>query len=213
MQPEEATEISWTDAELPLKRRNGWLIGIFSLLTVGVYAIYWLYRLQRELPTRKGIDIKGSLWLGMFALFTVVMFGFLIASSYGTWTHWSEPTSVQQGLFLAGLGTAIVFNVWFGFGTERLTDRVQHLATNKPPPIIQAGQKIILLFGVFCEMTVMIFPPAVEVGMFESPGWLLFALEFSGRVGTGCLFAWAISIHMATTKLVVDANESPQSAR
>ena len=53
MQPEEAMEIIWTDAELPLKPRNGWLIGVFSLLTVGVYAIYWLYRLQRELPTRK----------------------------------------------------------------------------------------------------------------------------------------------------------------
>ena len=84
MPPELLNEETWLEAERPAKRRNGWLIAVLSLLTIGIYTIYWLYRLHRELPSRDQKDLSGRVWLGIFAALTVVMFGFLLSSGFGS---------------------------------------------------------------------------------------------------------------------------------
>jgi hypothetical protein len=61
-----SSETRWIDPTRPPRSRNGWLVLLFSLVTIGVYAIAWIYRLQQEHPRRANIDyqpVSGSAFL------------------------------------------------------------------------------------------------------------------------------------------------------
>lgn len=194
--------INWRAAKQPIKRRNGWLILLYSLLSIGFYTIYWLYRCHQELPSRESVDLPGKLWAFTFALITLVLFSFLIASGYGeSWAIWSDATTPQKMMFYSGLGTAVLFNLWFAIGTERLTTRVSLLLSQKPAPLVVRSKKTLLIFGVFCEMLAMILPTMAEAQLISLSESALKTLQVIASLGTGSLFAWCITLHQDMQKL------------
>tara|TARA_A100001037_G_scaffold274717_1_gene272699 strand:- start:323 stop:907 length:585 start_codon:yes stop_codon:yes gene_type:complete len=173
--------------------RNGWLVLALSLLTVGVYTIAWLYRLQQEHPRRPGIDPPAAPWLALFVVFTAGMFATFAVSGYGTWDSWDAATSVQRGWFSAGLAVAVLFNAWFGFGAYRLTERFRTLADAES--LFRRAQPALLTIGVVLEAVAVIAPVTMEVGLVEVPETVEYVIVIAGHIGTGSLLTWAIVLH------------------
>lgn len=166
-----------------------------SLVSVGVYAIAWLTLLQREHPRRTGIDPPAWVWLSTWIGFGVLMFAALIASGFGGWQHWYQADRHQQWLFTAALFVAVLFNVWFGFGCLRLTDRFAALMGERLTPTRGALTRIAVILGLAFEMVAMLIPLLARVQLIDLPDSILVATRVVQNLGTGSLLAWSISIH------------------
>ncbi|WP_026377459.1 hypothetical protein [Aestuariibacter salexigens] len=186
----------------PFRKRNGWLILLFTLLSLGLYALYWLFRLHEELPRRRGIDHTGIMWITLFAFLTFCMLGLMIASGIrGEWQLWHDASTAQQLLFSSGLTAGVALNVLFGRVSERLTDRVQQLLSPTPPPMLGTTKKALLIFGVCCQMLAMLLPLALEVALISLPQSIAASVDIIARLGGGSLLGWCIVLHQDIRKL------------
>ena len=183
-------------------RRNGWLILIWSLLTVGIYTIAWLTLLQREHPRRATIDPPAWLWFCTWLGFGVLMFIALGASGFAKWQHWPAADVGQRWLFAAALFVAVLFNVWFGYGCLRLTDRFAALMGNRLTPARGKLTRVTIIAATAIAMVVMILPLLAQVQVLALPDSVLSALQLMAHFGTGSLLAWSVSIHLQANSLV-----------
>ncbi len=191
----------WLDATRPARRRRGWVVLFVSILTIGVYTIGWLYRLQQEHPRRRGVDPAAGVWLGVFCSLTIVMFAVLGMSGYGQWSDWRDASGPQQWFFLVGLGVALLFNLWFAVSTMKLTTRFQSLLHQPPGAPVPMLQRFLLVAGVVAEAIAVVGPALIEVDLVPVPTTLAVVPDVLGSLGTGSLFAWAIVLHRQANEL------------
>ena len=104
----------------------------------------------------------------------------------------------------------MLFNLWFGLGAMRLTDRFHHLLHREPGTLRTTIQKVLLSIGVVCEMVAMIVPPAVEVGLVYVPDEVDLLLRITGSLGTGSLLAWAIELHRQANEVAGDVRSQEE---
>ncbi len=64
------------------KVRNPWLVILFSLITLGIYAWYWQYEVFREMKENSGVGIGGVLGL-VFAILISIVNVFVMPSEVG----------------------------------------------------------------------------------------------------------------------------------
>ena len=203
----------WTSSSKTPKRRNGWWVLTLSLVSVGVYAIAWLTLLQREHPRRTGIDPPAWAWLCTWLGFGVLMFAALILSGFGEWQQWHQADQRQQWLFAAALFVAVLFNVWFGFGCLRLTDRFAALMGDRLTPVRGKLTRIAVILGIAFEMVAMLMPLLARVQLIDLPDNILVATRVVQNMGTGSLLAWSISIHRQANVLAqTPSTDSTQSS-
>ncbi len=65
------------------KVRSPWLVIIFSIITLGIYALYWQYASFKELKNYSGTGIGGGLGL-FFAILIGIVNVFLLPSEIGS---------------------------------------------------------------------------------------------------------------------------------
>jgi hypothetical protein len=185
----------WLPAISRAKHRNGWLVLACSSSTVGLYAIYWLYQLQREHPRRLGYDPHPTTWLLVFAALTFVMLGVVVSSGYGQWRMWSAAGDMERFGFITALAIAVLFNLWFGLAGATLTGRFLRLLGRS----VSAGRSrfawIVLIVGVVGHIVAMTGPALVDVGAIALPAWLYRSMQLAGRLATGALLAWGMTLH------------------
>lgn len=185
----------WLPADAAPRVRNGWLLLLASLVTVGVVAIAWIYRLQREHPRRGGIDPSARVWLAVWLICLVAMIAALGLSGFGQWRNWSQASDLQQAWFVAGLAIAVLFNVWFGIGTLRLGQRLEILLSGDAPRRLATLARVALVLGIVANMAAMVIPVLAEVGAAELSVTIRRALEVFGKLGSGALLSWAMVTH------------------
>ena len=109
-----------------MKERNLPVVFVLSIVTVGLYMIYWMYQTRRELLSSGARDIPSIFWLLAPLLSTFVIFT-LYVISYGS-TEASPSAGVGALLFTLGLISMIaipilsLYWVWhYSIGVEVVT--------------------------------------------------------------------------------------------
>lgn len=191
----------WLPPARDAKPRNGWLMLLLTFMTIGVYAIYWIYAVQLEHPRRRRLDPAPGLWLGVYIALVIVVLGLLGASGFGIWKTWGEASDGQQMVFASMLGFAVAFNVWFGLGTLRLTERLHHLLVGRPIADRSRAAKVALLLGLTCEMVAMVAPRLDQIELLPLPDEARLVFRLVGSLGTGSLLGWGITVHRQANEL------------
>lgn len=205
---------TWLDASRVPERRNGWVVLLLSLLTIGCYAIFWIYRLQQEHARREGVDMPAPTWLTVFVALTVLTFVLIFASGYANrWDTWGTASRVDSVVFGAALSVAVAFNVWFGAGSMALTNRFHLLRGRSPQALVPRGHRLLLALGVVGEAIAVAGPPLLDLQIVSVPAALESVPDILGRLGTGSLLAWAIVLHRDANTLAEARVDAEVSAR
>ena len=86
---------------------------LLAIVTIGIYAFYWVYKTQDEVKQHSGIGVGGGLGLVIFFFISPVTY-FLVASDVAAMYQrrgWNSPVSTLTGLWfiLPLLGSLIWF--------------------------------------------------------------------------------------------------------
>ena len=88
-----------------IKRRNPFLVFLFSLITLGIYVIYWLVSTTNEL--KRNTKSAPNPWLLLLLLIPLV--GFIVMIIY----YWKYSKAINE---LTGFSNVALFVLWFFVG-------------------------------------------------------------------------------------------------
>ena len=88
---------------MAVKNRNPLLVIVFSLVTLGIYALYWLYQTKGELDELTGEKSSGIIWL--ITLFIPVY------NIYLLWQYLGQVEKASKG----AQGKVLLFILWVVF--------------------------------------------------------------------------------------------------
>jgi len=91
-------------SSIRIKRRNPFLVFLFSLITAGIYWIYWLVSTTKEL--RRNTDSAPNPWL--ILLFFVPLVNIIVMLIY----YWKYSKAINE---LSGFSKAGLFVLWILF--------------------------------------------------------------------------------------------------
>ena len=115
-------------------------------------------------------------------------------------------------MFSAGVFIAVLWNVWFGYGCLRLTDRFSALLGTRVSVARTRLTRAAILIGVVFEMVAMITPLLVRVELVLLPDNVLYGLQVVESLGRGSLLAWVISVHGMANRLARRQTDRSQTA-
>ncbi|MBT6275869.1 MAG: hypothetical protein HOI95_17260 [Chromatiales bacterium] len=131
-------------------------------------------------------------------------------SAFPTWPLWRDAADTQAHWFIAALTVAVIFNLWFGVVMVRLTQRLDDLGEVRAPQARRLVVRIALLVGVACELVAMVLPPVADVQILVLPELVVNSAELIGKLGSGALLAWVITLHGRANSLARDALDLAQ---
>ena len=164
-----------------MKNRSPLTVFFLSLLTFGIYDIYWLVVTKNELNKRTKQHVP-TIWLLIFPLAPLIAgYVLLIASGFLNQTSTCSGLSAYQGI---------------SYQCSQSTDMLTNNANIHTGPLIIAGAILILVFGVIFFITSLIlffkFSKAID--------------EFTkGKMSTAVSFLILWLIHLIGVALIQDA--------
>ena len=131
-----------TQATGPLGQRRGILfVLLISLVTIGIYTIYWSYKTHEEMKQHTGDGLGGVLGLVIWVLLNPVS-AFVIPSEVGKMyakRGGLQPVSGWTGLWLFPFGVLIIpLIVWF-VKVQGALNRYWESASMASAPAYEAG--------------------------------------------------------------------------
>jgi len=109
-----------------VKHRNPVLVIVFTILTLGIYGLYWVVATTKEL---RGLTTKApNPWA--VVLFLVPFVNFVVA----VWYYWKYSTAIEE---ISGFQTALLFVLWIVFSPAAVV--IAQMQLNKKAVVTRAG--------------------------------------------------------------------------
>ncbi len=114
-----------------IERRDMWMQVLLSVVTLGIYAIYWFYVTSKEMVAYKNLDGSPGLW-------TVLLF-VPVANLYAYWKYSQAVEAVTDQRYSA----IFVFLLWVLFSPAVwLITQIELNRLAEQPPKIEPAEEV-----------------------------------------------------------------------
>lgn len=158
--------MTWRYPKHTPQHRDGWTLTGLTLVTFGLYYVYWLYRLHAETPARMGTDPRTSAVALPFVVAGVSLVPVVASGVVG-------GGEVNLALFTAGMAVNFVSHLLFLWLTWKLAGRLAGVAEacGLDSTILVAGRRDVAL-GVLAIAFENIGLKSISLLSLDVPAWL-----------------------------------------